>query len=135
MWEVLQDYDKDPAAVARRLGEDYDAGRRRSRYLHNCVAVNDERIFLIQRHGTLEEIGVWAREAGARDAVILDNGGSVFAWAWWPPRMMPEGKQDWGGYINSASDFRPPTSSAISFVLHGPVAYQEPPGAVSFHQA
>jgi len=62
------------------------AGRLRSRYLHNAVETDEGKVIVLQRHRTVEEIGQWLRKAGTGDGLILDNGGSVFTWAWWGVR-------------------------------------------------
>ncbi|MEM4723406.1 MAG: hypothetical protein QXP01_00165 [Candidatus Hadarchaeum sp.] len=111
------------------------AGRPRSRYFHNAVGVSADKVFILQRHGTPEEIGYWLREEGAEDGLILDNGGSVFTWAWWAFRDVRQvgGKAvvRIGNVIFSAPAWRPPTISLIAFVLKGPPRHVEPPGAVS----
>jgi hypothetical protein len=112
-----------------------EAGRPRSRYLHNAVGIGPDQIIILQRHGTVEEIGHWLREEGAEDGLILDNGGSVFTWAWWAFKEMVEakGKQvtRTGNVIFSAPDWRPPTISLIAFVLKGPPRHVEPPGTIA----
>lgn len=111
------------------------AGRPRSRFIHNAVGIASDKIIILQRHGTVEEIGWWLREAGAEDGLILDNGGSVFTWAWWAVRdeITIDGKKvvRTGNVIFSAPDWRPPTISLIAFVLKGPPRHAEPPGAIS----
>jgi hypothetical protein len=96
----------------------------RSRYLHNCIGLSDDRIFILQREGTIEEMGHWLKEAGAEDGIILDNGGSVACWAWC---VYPN-----GGFIFAAPDYRPPATSIIAFVLKGPVRTNLPGGSVSY---
>ena len=101
-----------------------EKGVPRNRYLHNCLGLSDDRVFILQREGTIEEIANWLKEAGAKDGVILDNGGSVFCWAWW---LYPK-----GGFLFTAPDFRPPSSAVIAFVLKGPATTSLPGGSVSF---
>jgi hypothetical protein len=96
----------------------------RNRFLHNCLGLSDDSIFILQREGTIEEVAHWLREAGAKDGLILDNGASPFCWAWWP---YPK-----GGFIFTAPDFRPRASAVIAFVLRGPAATDLPGGSVSF---
>ena len=55
----------------------------RARYVHNAVGVNADEVIVVQREGTIEEIGAALVDAGADDGVILDNGGSVVCWVWW----------------------------------------------------
>lgn len=101
-----------------------EKGVPRNRFLHNCLGLSDDSIFILQREGTIEEVATWLKEAGAKDGLILDNGGSVFCWAWW---MYPQ-----GGFLFAAPDFRPPSSAVIAFVLKGPVQTALPGGSVSF---
>ena len=96
----------------------------RNRYLHNCLGLSDDHIFILQREGTIEEVAHYLREAGAKDGIILDNGASVFCWVWW---LHPK-----GGFLINAPDYRPPASAVIAFVLEGPVAANLPSGSVSF---
>jgi hypothetical protein len=111
------------------------SGRPRSRYLHNAVGIGSGNIVLLQRHGTIEEIGQWLQEAGAEDGLILDNGGSVFTWAWWPLRdiiKVGENKlRITGNVIFNAPDWRPQSISLIAFALKGQPRYEEPGGAVA----
>jgi hypothetical protein len=66
----------------------------------------------------------WLAEAGADDALILDNGRSVACWAWWI-------YQD-GGFLFTAPDYRPPATSVLAFVLRGAVRADLPGGSVSY---
>ena len=118
-----------------RLLEELEAGRPRSRYLHNAVGIGDDTIIILQRHGTVEEIGQWLREEGAEDGLILDNGGSVFTWAWWAfKEVIAVGKEKTvrtGNVIFSAPDWRPETISLLAFVLKGPPRHVEPSGTIA----
>ncbi len=111
-------------------------GRPRSRYFHNAVGIGVDRVVILQRHGTIEEIGQWLREEGAVDGLILDNGGSVFTWVWWAFKEVIESRGRrfvrTGNVIFSAPDWRPPTISLIAFVLKGPPRHEEPGGSVAF---
>jgi hypothetical protein len=102
-----------------------DRGVPRSRYVHNAVGVASDAVFVLQREGTVEEMGGALRDAGATDGVILDNGGSVACWVWWANLYA-------GGIISPTVDYRPPGTSAIAFVLKGPVNVQLPGGSVSY---
>jgi predicted dehydrogenase len=83
-----------------------EQGVPRNRFLHNGLGLSDDSVIILQREGTIEEVAAWLKEAGARDGVILDNGGSVFCWAWW---LYPK-----GGYLFAAPDFRSPSSAVIA---------------------
>ena len=101
----------------------------RNRFFHNCLGLSEDNIFILQREGTIEEVAHWLREAGAKDGIILDNGGSVFCWAWW---LNAEGKHPQGGFLFTSPDFRPPSSAVVALVLKGPVLTDLPTGSVSF---
>lgn len=96
----------------------------RNRFLHNCLGLAEDRLFILQREGTIEEVAYWLRDAGAKDGLILDNGASVFCWAWW---LYPQ-----GGFLFTAPDYRPNASAVLTFVLKGPTATDLPGGSVSF---
>jgi hypothetical protein len=119
--EIYKDYPERFRENALRL---LRQGVPRNRYLHNCLGLSDDHIFILQREGTIEEVANSLREAGARDGVILDNGASVFSWAWWP---YPK-----GGFLFTAPDYRPPASAVIAFVLDGRARVDLPAGSTSF---
>lgn len=96
----------------------------RSRYLHNCLGLSENRLFILQREGTVEELAHWLQEAGAEDGLILDNGASVFCWASW---IHPN-----GGYIFAAPDHRPNATAVLAFTLNGPLRCDLPGGSVSY---
>jgi hypothetical protein len=101
-----------------------ELGVPRSRYLHNCIGLSPNSIVLLQREGTVEEVALGLREAGAQDGLILDNGGSVACWAW---SVYPR-----GGFLFAAPDYRPNATSIIALVLGGPVRTRLPGGSVSY---
>lgn len=101
-----------------------ELGVPRNRYLHNALGLSKENVYILQREGTPEEIAGWLRDAGAEDGIILDNGGSVACWAWWPGPK--------GDFIFAAPDYRPPSSSILAFVLKGPVHTKLPGGSVAY---
>jgi len=102
-----------------------EAGVPRARYFHNAIGFSREALFVVQREGTVEEVGAALRAAGADDGIILDNGGSVACWAWWLNQYR-------GGIVSPTVDYRPPGTSAIAFVLKGPVSHDLPGGSVSY---
>jgi hypothetical protein len=102
-----------------------EEGVPRARYFHNALGVSDDAVFVLQREGTVEEIGESLKAAGAEDGVILDNGGSVVCWVWWANSYA-------GGIVSPTVDYRPPGTSAIAFVLKGPVRTELPGGSVSY---
>jgi hypothetical protein len=124
--EIYRDY---PSGYGARL---LDAWKRqgvpRSRYVHNAIGLSAEAVVVVQREGTIEEVGAALRGAGAEDGLILDNGGSVACWAWWANLYA-------GGILSPTIDYRPPGTSAIAFVLKGPVHVDLPGGSVSYSVA
>jgi len=134
--ELQKFYKGYPGTFRDRALDEWRNGRPRSRYIHNAVGIGPDKIVILQRHGTIEEIGQWLREEGAEDGLLLDNGGSVFAWTWWPiTKSIKKDGEDIsvaGNVIFNAPDWRPPTVSLIAFVLKGPPRLEEPRGSVSF---
>ena len=119
-------YDGYPATFAANVQRAWRArGVPRARYVHNAVGVNVNEVIVVQREGTIEEIGQALVDAGAEDGVILDNGGSVVCWVWWANEYR-------GGIISPTVDYRPPGTSAIVFELKGPVNVEMPGGSVSY---
>jgi hypothetical protein len=104
-----------------------EEGWPRSCYLHSCLGLSADNLFILQAHGTIEQIAQWVLEAGGQDAILLDNGASPFCWAWWPYAG--------GGYIFNSLDWREPTISSLAFILHGPVSYEERRGRVPWKMA
>jgi hypothetical protein len=115
-----------PATFAANVHRAWrERGVPRARYVHNAVGVNATEVIVVQREGTIEEIGQTLVDAGAADGVILDNGGSVVCWVWWANAYR-------GGIISPTVDYRPPGTSAIVFELKGPVNVEMPGGSVSY---
>jgi hypothetical protein len=119
---IYRDY---PARFAAHVRRAWEQGVPRSRYVHSAVGMSDEAVWIVQREGTVEEIGAALRDAGATDGLILDNGGSVACWVWWANLYA-------GGMVSPTVDYRPPGTSAIAFVLKGPVNVDVPGGSVSY---
>lgn len=133
--QLARIYENYPSAFREKALGELRAGRPRSRYLHNAVGIAPDKVMILQRHGTVEEIGHWLREKGAEDGLILDNGGSVFTWAWWAYRdVIRVGDKRLvrtGNVIFSAPDWRLETVSLIAFVLRGPARHVEPSGTIA----
>ena len=73
----------------------------------------------------MEEIGAALKAAGADDGLILDNGGSVVCWVWWANLYS-------GGTVSTTVDYRADATSAIAFLLKGPLMTDLPGGSVSY---
>ncbi len=114
-----------PETFAGNVKRAWAAGVPRARYVHNAIGLSANALFILQREGTVEEIAAALREAGADDGLILDNGGSVVCWVWWANLYA-------GGVISPTVDYRPPGTSAIAFVLKGPLKVDLPGGSVSY---
>ena len=100
-------------------------GSPRARYFHNAIGLSATEIVIVQREGTIEEIGMALQDAGAADGIILDNGGSVACWAWWV--------NDYAGGLRLADRGLPASgTSAIAFVLRGSLRAVLPGGSVSY---
>ena len=105
-----------------------EEGVPRARYFHNAVGLSARELIVLQREGTIEDVGAALRDAGADDGLILDNGGSVVCWVWWANNYA-------GGVVSPTVDYRPPGTSAIVFVLKGPLNVDLPGGSVSYSTA
>ena len=89
--------------------EELKGGRDRSRYYHSTLGISEEGVVLYHYYDKIEEIAKRLVDKGVKDSIILDQGGSVGAYASW---VHPN-----GGYISSSSYFRPNRISTIAFVL------------------
>jgi hypothetical protein len=117
-------YEGYPERFAGNVRAAWRDGVPRARYVHNAIGLSADGLVIVQREGTVEEIGSALKAAGASDGLILDNGGSVACWAWWANDYA-------GGLISPTVDYRPPGTSAIAFVLKGPMRTNPPSGSVS----
>ncbi|HUR34620.1 MAG TPA: hypothetical protein VM032_12545 [Vicinamibacterales bacterium] len=114
-----------PDTFAAEIRGAWGRGVPRARYVHNAVGLSSDALFILQREGTVEEVGAALRDAGADDGLILDNGGSIVCWVWWANLYA-------GGIISPTVDYRPPGTSAIAFVIKGPLNVDLPGGSVSY---
>jgi hypothetical protein len=121
--EIYRGY---PGSYREAVGKAWrERGVPRARNVHNAVGLSPDALFVVQREGTIEEIAEALRTAGAEDGVILDNGGSVACWVWWANVYR-------GGIVSPTIDYRPPGTSAIGFILKGPLEIDLPGGSVSY---
>jgi len=118
---IYRDY---PARFRANVERAWQEGAPRARYFHNAIGLSRSEVIVLQREGTIEEIGAALLEAGADDGLILDNGGSVACWAWWVNDYR-------GGLVSPTVDYRPPATSVIAFVLKGPIRPLIPGGSAS----
>jgi hypothetical protein len=102
MKEIYKGYpDKFKDNMLRQLGK-----LERGRHYHNVLGIDDEGIVIYHSKGKIEDIAERLAKKGVRDAIILDNGGSVGLYASWLD-----------GFLNKCSYFRPERISYIAFVL------------------
>ena len=82
----------------------------RAEYYFNVVGTTEDFLIICHRQGTLEDVGQYLiYKHGIKEAIILDEGGSVACWgSWYGPR---------GGFINLSYYFRPFSTSCIAFIL------------------
>ena len=121
-----QIYEGFPAAFEGNVRRAWrESGVPRARYVHNAVGLSEHQLVVVQREGTIEEIGEALQDAGAGDGIILDNGGSIVCWVWWANVYA-------GGIVSPTVDYRPPGTSAIAFLLKGPAGIDMPGGSVSY---
>ena len=102
-----------------------EVGIPRARYFHNAIGLSSDAVIVLQQEGTVEEIGAALKAAGADDGILLDNGGSVVCWVWWANLYA-------GGTVSTTVDYRPDGTSAIAFILKGPMMTDLPGGSVSY---
>ncbi|HEX9368986.1 MAG TPA: hypothetical protein VF921_20320 [Vicinamibacterales bacterium] len=114
-----------PRGYREQVERAWRQGVPRARYYHNAIGLSADAIHVVQREGTVEEVGAALREAGADAGIILDNGGSVACWAWWVNDYA-------GGLVSPTVDYRPEGTSAIAFVLEGRARVDLPGGSVSY---
>jgi hypothetical protein len=117
-------YDGYPRGYREQVERAWRQGVPRARYYHHAIGLSPDAIHVVQREGTVEEIGAALRNAGADEGVVLDNGGSVACWAWWANDYA-------GGLVSPTIDYRPDGTSAIAFVLKGRARVELPGGSVS----
>jgi hypothetical protein len=52
-------------------------------YYFDIVGVNDDNLMTLHMYGNLKEVASYAKNKGMRDAIIVDEGGSIASWAWY----------------------------------------------------
>ena len=86
-----------------------DEGLAIAEYYFDIVGVNDESFMILHSYGSLEEVANKAIMKGMKDAIIVDEGGSVATWAWY------HGPK--GGFENCSSYLRPSAISVLGIKL------------------
>jgi len=78
-------------------------------YYFDIVGVDDDSLMILQMYGSFAEVGNTAVQRGMKDAIIVDEGGSVATWSWY------HGPN--GGYENVSSYFRPSAIAVLGIKL------------------
>ena len=87
------------------------------RYLQSAIGVNSEGdIFVVQKHGSMKELGLTLNDMGATRGILLDQGGSVGMFYASEEDLMRSG--DTGRFILQSRDFRPARLSILVFELN-----------------
>jgi hypothetical protein len=89
--------------------------KREPNYLHSAIGMNAESVFVVQRHGLVEDIARTLVNLRAERALLLDQGGSVGTYFRSNPRL--EGEFLPGSFIFTSHYFRNRRLSIIVFVL------------------
>lgn len=93
-------------AKARALGV---ADQISNDYFHHAIGVNDDSVYIIMAHGSLQQLGHLALAAGAKGAVVVDNGGS--------PSILHRLPGEELRTIIENYYFRPPTIACIAYAI------------------
>jgi hypothetical protein len=108
MYETFPRWEDWSAAVRGKLSKSrvLEAG------YHAALGLSDDEVFVIHRVATIPELAAELKQLGARDAVLLDSGGSCAIWANWV-----NGNQ--GGVLANAWNFRQRRGAVLFLVLGG----------------
>ncbi len=79
---------------------------------HAALGLNEKEIVILHRQTTIPGLAGELKAMGARDAVLLDSGGSCAIWGNWV-----DGNR--GGVLASGWNFRPDRGAVVFLVLHG----------------
>jgi len=90
-----------------------DEGLGTGEYYFDIVGVNDDSLMILQMYGKLEDVANCAIQKGMKDAMIIDEGGSVATWAWY------HGPN--GGYENCSSYLREQAVALLGIKLNDPI--------------
>ena len=76
------------------------------RYLQSAVGVDENgNVYIVQKHGSLKELGLTLKGMGAKRAILLDQGGSVGIF--YMPKVESKNSDLNGKFIFRSRDFRP----------------------------
>jgi hypothetical protein len=105
----LNEFYSDPAPFKNKALDKLNKRTPRAKYYHSILGIKGSDLIVAHAFGTIEEIANSLVHQAVRDAIILDNGGSVGMYASW---LYPN-----GGFLNTQSHFRDDRISAIGLVL------------------
>jgi hypothetical protein len=88
-------------------------GYEKGKYYFDVVGVDDSKFMILQKYGTLDDVSKSAQEIGMKDAIIVDEGGSVATWSWY------HGPN--GGFENCSSYLRPQAIAVLGIKLNYPL--------------
>jgi hypothetical protein len=115
IYRTFPDWDAWCDAVRARL----ETIERHETGYHAALGVTDDRLIVAHRTAAIPDLAGELRALGARDAVLLDSGGSCAVWASWA-----NGGQ--GGVLASHWNFRPARGAVVFLELAtGPEGPQE----------
>ncbi len=101
--ELYKGYpDKFKDKMLEKLREDFPRGR----HYQATLGLDEKGVVIYHYKGTIEEVGERLVDKGVKNAIVLDQGGSVGVYASWLD-----------GFLTRSSYFRPERISAIGFVL------------------
>ncbi len=110
--ELFQGYPNEMGGFLGRLLGLFVKGHTRAWYVHSGVGITEGGdLLILQAPGTLEEVAGLAKGEGARDFIVLDNGGSCFLYAPLNP--------DSTTFLNQSPKWRRPTVALLAFLLQG----------------
>lgn len=105
--EFYVDY---PQKYKEKMLRELKQGRKRGEHYHNVLGLMDGGIAICHSKDIVENIAKKLVDKRIKDAIILDNGGSVGLYASWL-------NDNNGGWLNTCSYFRPERISYVGFVL------------------
>lgn len=93
-----------------KMLRELESRRKRGEHYHSTLGIMDSGITIFHSKDVVENIAKKLIDRGIKDAIVLDNGGSVGLYASWL-------NDNNGGWLNTCSYFRPERISYIGVVL------------------
>lgn len=85
---------------------------------HAALGISEGQLILVHRYATIPQVAEELKKQGAKEAVLLDSGGSCAIWANWIG-----GAQ--GGILAHAWNFRPARGAVVFLVLKSKRIFKE----------